>query len=243
MTPATKADTEATDRAFVASPLMGVGKLAGTLVVLVASAVFGGPFLEEGMATGGIPRWSPYFLAVVAVGAFFVVGAAMWLWYRFVRLEVQADRVAFRYPITWAGTGRGGLIIAGMAVIIIGVTANPPIWFALVIGALSIVMALGRGIAQFLERRSGGGYDLKTSVAGEIPQANLRSVRRWPAPGGRLLGYGSVAIGYEDQAGNEGAIMLHGLAEADEAVAAVRRLIVPPADSVDHSPNSSQDSA
>ena len=216
---------EATDSVFVASPLLGVGKLAGTLAIIAGSAYFGGPFLQEGMATDGIPTWSPYFLAVVAAGAFFVVAAAMWQWYRFARLEVTSDSVSFRYPITWAGTGRGGLIIAGMAVIIIGVTANPPIWFALIIGALSIVMALGRGIAQFLDRRPGGGYDLKTSIAGAIPRANLLRVRRWPSPVGRVLGYGSIAIGYLDETGREGALMLHGLARADDAVAAVRRLI------------------
>ena len=216
---------EATDSVFVASPLLGAGKLAGTLAIIVGSAYFGRPFLEEGMANGGIPEWSPYFLAAVAVAAFFVVAASMWQWYRFARLEVTDAAVLFRYPITWAGTGRGGLIIAGMAVIIIGVTANPPIWFVLIIGALSIAMALGRGIAQFLERRPGGGYDVKTSISGAIPRANLKSVRRWPSPVGRVLGYGSIAIGYLDETGREGALMLHGLARADDAVAAVRRLI------------------
>ena len=214
---------------FVASPLLAVGKLLATLVIVVASAYLGAPFLAEGMAAGGIPKWSPYFLAGVAVAAFFVVAAAMWLWYRFVRLEVTSDAVVFRYPITWAGTGRGGLIVAGMAVIIIGVTASPPIWFAVVIGVLSIVMALGRGIAQFLERRPGGGYDVKTSVSGSIPRANLTSARRWPSPVGRVLGYGSVAVGYVDEAGKEGALVLHGLARVDEAVTAVGRLVSPPA--------------
>jgi hypothetical protein len=243
MVPETTLTTKAADDTFVASPVLGVGKLAGTLVVIVGSAVIGGPYLQDGMASGGIPKWSPYFLAVVAVSAFFVVAAAMWLWYRFVRLEVHPDGVTFRYPITWAGTGRGGLIIAGMAVIIIGITASPTIWFAVVIGVLSIVMALGRGIAQFLERRPGGGYDLKTSVTGTVPKANLRSVRRWPSPVGRLLGYGSVAIGYRDEAGQEGAIMLHGLARADAAVDAIRHLVPPHASADDHSPDGSQDSA
>ena len=155
------------------------------------------------------------------------MAASQGLWFRFVRLEVEGDAVVFRYPVTWAGTGRGGLIIAGMAVIIIGITAHPPIWFALVIGVLSIVMAVGRGAAQFMTRRPGGGYDLKTSVDGRIPATHLRGVRRWPSPVGRLLGYGSVGIGYVDEAGNEGAITLHGLADADDAVEAVR-LIVPP---------------
>ena len=230
---------EATDLVFVASPLLAVGKLAGTLAVIAVSALFGRAMLEEGMHAGGIPTWSPYFLAVVAIGAFLVVGASSWLWYRFVRLEVRPGAVEFRYPVTWAGTGRGGLIIAGLAVIIIGVTASPPIWFALAIGVLSLVMAVGRGVDQFLVRRRGGGYDLKTSVSGVIPCENLRNARRWPSPVGRALGYGSIAIGYVDETGREGALLLHGLSDVEAAVVAVGRIIP---DAPDRPMKESQDS-
>jgi hypothetical protein len=51
-----------------------------------------------------------------------------------------------------------------------------------------------------------------------------------------------VAIGYLDETGGEGALMLHGLARADAAAAAVRRLILSSGREGDRSPDRSQDS-